>query len=75
MNLTFYGQSIKNKREENMDTLFMKKVNTESGEALIVAVCDGVGSLKLGGYASSKTVLLLKEWIIVNKKDIQKRIS
>ncbi len=62
MNLTFYGKSIINERQENMDSLFIKKINIKDSKALIVVVCDGVGSLELGGYASNKTALMLKQW-------------
>lgn len=62
MKLTYYGQSEKNKRKTNMDTLYIKNRVIETDEALIVLVCDGVGSLKDGALASSTATFMLKEW-------------
>ncbi len=62
MKFTYYGQCEKNKRETNMDSLYIKHKIIENKDVLMILVCDGVGSLTQGGLASSTATLMFKEW-------------
>ncbi len=54
--------SIKNRRSSNMDCVLVKEGRIGGVPAVFAAVCDGVGSLRDGGEASSLAVRLLSRW-------------
>ena len=61
---SFYydGMSIQNRRSSNMDSLLLKERNINDKSAYLAVVCDGVGSLKDGGFAAAMAVEKLEEW-------------
>lgn len=56
------GVSLQNDRPTNMDSLLLKAGRIHEQDALLVVVCDGVGSLSDGAFASGTAVKLLGEW-------------
>ncbi len=63
MDYYFEGLSIKNSRTVNMDSLLLKERTINGIEAVLIVICDGVGSLENGGYASGVAVKLLAQWL------------
>jgi len=59
---TYAGLSLKNQRKTNMDALLLAERIIDDRNALLISVCDGVGSLADGGTASAYAVRLLNEW-------------
>lgn len=59
----FGGKSWKNQRVMNMDSMILKSCLIEREKVLLSVVCDGVGSMKDGSYASVMAVKLLGEWL------------
>ena len=57
------GFSIKNRRSLNMDSLLLKESEIEGKAVYLMVVCDGVGSLVDGAFASSMSVKLLSDWL------------
>ena len=62
MNYLFSGVSLQNGRQSNMDSLFLKRGQITKQDALLAVVCDGVGSLSDGAYASGIAARMLNEW-------------
>lgn len=62
MNYLYNGISLQNKRQSNMDSLLLKSGRISDKDALLVVVCDGVGSLRDGAFASGTAVRMLSEW-------------
>lgn len=62
MKYYFDGISLKNGRQENMDSLLLKVRQIGKKNALLAVVCDGVGSLADGAFASKTAVQMLSEW-------------
>ena len=62
MNYIFDGVSLQNSRPTNMDSLLLKSGRIDDKIALLAVVCDGVGSLEEGAYASSIAVRMLNDW-------------
>ena len=62
MRYFYIGESIKNERQTNMDCLLVKEKILNKNNVLFAVVCDGVGSLKDGGFASSRAVAHLNSW-------------
>ncbi len=62
MRYIYDGTSFINKRQINMDSIFLKEKQIEFNQVIFAIVCDGVGSLSDGAYASSVSVKLLKKW-------------
>ena len=58
----FDAVTVKNLRKSNMDSILLKERIIGGTPIIIAAVCDGVGSLKDGGIASSEAVRLLDIW-------------
>ena len=58
----YSGISLQNKRISNMDSLLMKSKKINGSAALLVVVCDGVGSTSDGAFASGETAKRLGEW-------------
>jgi serine/threonine protein phosphatase PrpC len=58
----FYGVSLQNKRPSNMDSLLLKCSVIQSKNALLALVCDGVGSMASGAFASGEATRMLGEW-------------
>lgn len=62
MKYLYNGVSLKNQRQSNMDSLLLKSGRINDKDALLVVVCDGVGSLGDGEFASGTAVRLLNDW-------------
>ena len=62
VNYLFNGVSLQNGRKSNMDSLLLKCGLINKKNALLAVICDGVGSLKDGGFASGTAVKMLNEW-------------
>ena len=62
MEYLFDGISIQNGRNVNMDSLLLTERTINGISSVLAVVCDGVGSMSDGAYASSVTVKLLNEW-------------
>lgn len=73
MNYLFSGKSLRNQRPINMDSLLLKSGLISGKKALLAVVCDGVGSLADGAFASKRAVQMLSGWF--NKADTSDRIG
>lgn len=62
MNYLFNGISLQNGRQSNMDSLLLKNRLIDKKNVLLTAVCDGVGSLSDGSFASGTTIQMLSGW-------------
>ena len=58
------GICLKNGRESNMDSLLLTERNISGTQVMLGVVCDGVGSLSEGAYASVESVRMLSEWFL-----------
>jgi serine/threonine protein phosphatase PrpC len=58
----FNGISLQNGRQSNMDSLLLKCGLVCKTNAMLAVVCDGVGSLTDGAFASGTAVRKLSEW-------------
>ena len=58
----FDGICLKNKRSSNMDSLLLKNVTVDNHDGLLAVVCDGVGSMADGAFASANAIRMLDEW-------------
>lgn len=63
MKIKFYGRSIRNKREVNMDTMLTVASKKTKENVHLFVVCDGVGSLKHGDLASKLIVQKCERWL------------
>ena len=61
--MKYEGISLQNMRKSNMDCILLKEREICGVDTYLVAVCDGVGSLKDGAFASSTAVRLLSFWL------------
>lgn len=57
--LIYDAYSVQNQRESNMDSVIIRESGSSS---LIAVVCDGVGSLASGDFASAQAALGLVHW-------------
>ncbi len=63
MNSFFFdGVSIRNGRKTNMDSLMIKEKTMLDRKLCIAVICDGIGSLSDGAFASAQAVSELGEW-------------
>ena len=62
MEFVYSGVSLQNRRSSNMDSLLLKCRSIKKESALLAVVCDGVGSLADGAFASGEAASLLGEW-------------
>ena len=62
MSYSYDGISIQNLRESNMDSLLLRTLKLGHHSACLAVVCDGVGSLRDGGFASGNAIHLLRRW-------------
>ena len=62
MNYLFDGVSLQNGRQSNMDSLLLKSRLIAGKNAMLAVVCDGVGSLAEGAFASGTAVVMLGKW-------------
>ena len=58
----YWGESIQNRRSSNMDSLLLREAVYGDVPIILAVVCDGVGSLQDGAFASSETVKQLSKW-------------
>jgi len=56
------GVSLQNGRQSNMDSLLLKSRHIAGRSAALAVVCDGVGSLADGAFASGTAAVMLSEW-------------
>ena len=64
------GISLQNRREVNMDCLLLKTKVLHERPLQFAVVCDGVGSMNDGEYASRKSVQMLCTWMDSLETDI-----
>jgi serine/threonine protein phosphatase PrpC len=62
MDYLFDGVSLKNGRETNMDSLLLTARKINKTPTLLAVLCDGVGSMADGAFASIESVRLLNDW-------------
>lgn len=58
----YTGLSLQNKRASNMDSLLLKRRRIGGRDALLAVVCDGVGSMRDGAFASGTAARELGSW-------------
>lgn len=63
MRYYFDGESRANGQISNMDSLIVRSREIMGEEVLLAIICDGVGSMRHGGYASAKCANALSEWL------------
>lgn len=64
------GISLQNGRETNMDCLLLKTRMLHGTSLQFAVVCDGVGSMEDGEYASRKSVQMLCSWMDSLETDV-----
>ena len=62
MKYLYNGVSLQNGRKSNMDSLLLKCRSLSNTDSMLAVVCDGVGSLSDGGFASGAAVKKLGAW-------------
>jgi len=62
VNYHYDGVSLQNRRQSNMDSLLLKCLKISRKNALLAVVCDGVGSLADGAFASGTATRMLGKW-------------
>ena len=62
MGYLFDGICLQNGRDTNMDSLLLTERRIAGEKAMLAVVCDGVGSMLDGAYASIESVRMLSEW-------------
>ncbi|MCL2425330.1 MAG: serine/threonine-protein phosphatase [Oscillospiraceae bacterium] len=62
MEFLYDGICLKNGRATNMDSILLSKRQILDKNAMLAVVCDGVGSMSDGAYASVESVRLLNKW-------------
>ena len=73
MEYIFNGVCLQNGRQSNMDSLLLKRGSINELPALLAVVCDGVGSLVDGMFASATAARMLGEWF--SEADSAERIG
>ena len=73
MNYLFDGISLQNGRQSNMDSLLLNSRRIAGKNTVLAVVCDGVGSLAEGAFASGTAVVMIGEWY--NKLTSTERIG
>lgn len=64
MDSVYYdGISVANKRKTNMDGVLLKRRRIGSEMVYIAVICDGVGSMADGEFASAEAIRLTGEWL------------
>lgn len=63
MKYYFDGESRANGQPSNMDSLIVRSRKIKGDEVLLAVICDGVGSMRHGGYASAKCANALSAWL------------
>lgn len=62
MGMKYDGISVQNMRSSNMDGVLLKERLIEGRRVYLAVVCDGVGSMINGAFASATSTELLSEW-------------
>lgn len=62
MKMKYDGISVQNMRSSNMDGVLLKERLIEHQQVYLAVVCDGVGSMKNGAFASATATELMSEW-------------
>lgn len=62
MKYLYNGVSLQNRRQSNMDRLLLKTRCINGEDTLLAVVCDGVGSLAEGAFASGLAVKMIDDW-------------
>lgn len=61
---TAYVTDIGTKKKTNQDSLLLKGITSEEGEALLAVLCDGMGGMSKGELASAMIVRGFSEWFL-----------
>lgn len=67
-----YNTDIGIKKQTNQDGFLIKGAQTDAGELLFVAVCDGMGGLSKGELASTQVLHALSDWF---EKDLAEMLK
>lgn len=68
--MRYDGISVQNMRSSNMDGVLLKERSIGGKSVYLAVVCDGVGSMKNGAFASAMATELLSEWFnTVNERE------
>lgn len=59
----FDAMSVQNRRQYNMDSVFVGEKQVAGTHLCLAVVCDGVGSTQDGAFASSFAVRTLRDWL------------
>jgi serine/threonine protein phosphatase PrpC len=51
------------KRKVNQDTLFLQQLSTETGNMAVAVLCDGMGGLRYGEFASASIASAFSAWV------------
>lgn len=62
MSVLYHGCSIQNKRSINMDSLLLKERVVDGQSICLAVICDGVGSVHEGAFASSTAIKMMGFW-------------
>ena len=62
VNYVYNGLSLQNGRQSNMDSLLLKAGQIGGKKSILAVVCDGVGSMAHGAYASGAAAQMLGAW-------------
>ncbi len=53
---------IGTRRKTNQDSVLVKTAITRAGKVILAAICDGMGGLDEGSYASGTVIRLVEQW-------------
>ena len=67
----FDGVSIQNGRKTNMDSLLIKEKTLLKRKICIAVICDGIGSLPDGAFASAQAVRMMHEWFDLQEDTVR----
>lgn len=61
------------KRTVNQDSLFVRKLHTASGKMVFAVLCDGMGGLKYGEFASATLIEAFTDWMYTSLPKLAQR--
>jgi len=62
------------KKSVNQDSLFVRKISTQTGTMVFAVLCDGMGGLKKGEVASASLVKAFSEWMYTVLSPLSQRL-
>lgn len=61
------------KRTVNQDSLFVRKLHTAIGKMVFAVLCDGMGGLKYGEFASTALIEAFSDWMYTSLPTLSQR--